>query len=111
MKNFISCLILFTTASVCYGAGFVTKEGHVRTVNEEEGFVIVDLGRADHVNLDTVFLIEKGDEAFATLRVLEIRDVMTACSIAELNPGYKIEEGDPVKIRSIHPAAPGQAGR
>lgn len=76
--------------------GAARKDGRVRAVNEAHGFVVIDLGKVDGVRQDTVFHIKKAGEWLATLTVIEIRDVMTACNVKNAVPGYKIRVDDPV---------------
>lgn len=75
------------------------KEGRVRAVNEAHGFVVVDLGKVDNLNEDSVLQIKKSGEWLATLTVLEVRDVMTACNVKNAVPGYRIRIDDPVFIQ------------
>jgi DNA repair exonuclease SbcCD ATPase subunit len=75
------------------------KEGKVLAVNEDHGFVVIDIGKADGIKNDTEFSVKKKDgELAATLSVLEIRDVMTACNVKELIQGKKIELNDLVLV-------------
>ncbi len=74
-------------------------EGRVLAVNEEHGFVVVDLGKVDGITKDTLFSVNKNGEIIGSLKVLEIRDVMTACNIKNLNQGKKIELNDLVLTR------------
>ncbi len=75
------------------------KQGSVRAVNEEHGFVVVDIGKADGIKKDTVLQVVKNGEWLATLQVLEVRDVMSACGVKNAVPGYKIRVNDSVTIR------------
>ena len=75
------------------------KEGRVLAVNEEHGFVIVDLGKVDGLKDGADLTLQKNNETVGTLKVLEIRDVMTACNIKELAAGKKIEPNDLVLIQ------------
>lgn len=78
-------------------------EGKVLAVNEDHGFVVVDIGKVDGIKSGTEFSVKKKDgELAATLSVLEIRDVMTACNVKELIQGKKIELNDLVLV-SIPP--------
>ena len=77
----------------------VKKEGRVLAVNEDHGFVIIDLGRVDGIKNNAVFSLVKDGQPVATLTVLEIRDVMTACNIKDLAPGARIAVNDPVSIK------------
>src|SRR3989338_1639181 len=75
------------------------KEGHVLAINEQHGFVVVDLGKANGMGADSSLTLNQNGEAIATLVPLEIRDVMTACNIRDIKPGRKIAINDPVSIR------------
>jgi cell division protein FtsL len=75
------------------------KEGRVLAVNEDHGFVIVDMGKADGIKPDTTFALNKDGSVFGTLAVLEVRDAMSACNIKDLNPGRKIQINDLVLVQ------------
>ena len=70
------------------------KEGRVLAVNEDHGFVIVDVGKVDGIRNDMTLYLKKGGQPVGTLSVLEVRDVMTACNIKDLSQGKKIEIND-----------------
>ena len=78
---------------------FPKKEGKVLAVNEAHGFVIVDMGRVDGIKNDTILSLNQNGQTIGKLKVLEIRDVMTACNILDLNSGRKIQLSDPVYIQ------------
>ena len=73
--------------------------GRVLAVNEEHGFVVVDLGKVDGIDDTTLFSLNKNGSPSGTLKVIEIRDVMTACNIKDLVKGTRIEVNDLVSIR------------
>lgn len=73
--------------------------GRVLAVNEDHGFVVVDLGKADGIGPSTSFAVKKNGVIVGTLKALEIRDVMTACDVKDLTTGVKIEVNDLVSIR------------
>ena len=76
------------------------KEGRILAVNEEHGFVVVDLGKKDGIANDSKFSVrKKNGESIGELSVLEIRDSMTACNIKEVMKNQKIETNDFVLIR------------
>lgn len=75
------------------------KEGKVKAVNDAHGFVVVDLGKVDNLTENSVLQLKKGGEWVATLTVLEVRDVMSACNVKNAVPGYKIRVDDPVFIQ------------
>ena len=74
------------------------KEGKVLAVNEEHGFVVVDLGKGDGIKTDTVLTLSQGGENVGTLVVLEVRDAMTACNIGQISPDHRIQVNDLVRI-------------
>lgn len=80
-------------------AAAAKRQGRVLAVNAEHGFVVVDMGRSDGISSDTVFSLLKNGQDEGTLGVLEIRDVMTACNIRDIQKGVRIEVNDPVSIR------------
>lgn len=73
-------------------------EGRVLAINDAHGFVVIDLGRVDHVKPDSKFVVKKNGKAVATLSVIEIRDVMTACNVKTSEPGTKVAMNDPVSF-------------
>ena len=76
------------------------KQGRVLAINEEHGFVVVDMGKVDGIKTGMDLYLKKGGETIATLSVLEVRDVMTACNIRDLTSGKKIEINDLVSRQS-----------
>jgi hypothetical protein len=74
------------------------SQGKVLAINPDHGFVVVDLGRADGLPSGAMLQVVHGDQAIATLSVLEIRDVMAACNIKDVADGQKIEINDPVSV-------------
>ena len=74
------------------------NEGHVLAINNEHGFVVVDLGKVDNLSDGTVLEVRKDGLTVATLSVLEIRDAMAACNIKTIQDGQRIEINDPVSI-------------
>lgn len=75
------------------------KEGRVLAVNEDHGFVIVDVGRVDGIKSDMTLYLKKNGQSVGSLSVLEVRDVMTACNIKDLPQGKKIEINDLVLMQ------------
>ena len=76
------------------------KQGRVLAINEDHGFVVVDMGKVDGIKTGMDLFLKKNGETIATLSVLEVRDVMTACNIRNLDSGRKIEINDLVSIQS-----------
>ena len=77
----------------------VKMVGRVLALNEDQGFVIVDLGKIDNLSNETALEIKMDNKVVATLSVLEIRDEMSACNIQNIKDGMKIRVNDPVFIR------------
>lgn len=75
------------------------KEGRVLAINEDHGFVVVDLGKVDNIQGDSQLLIQRGGQPMATLSILEVRDVMSACNIQNIQEGYRIKVNDTVAIK------------
>ena len=75
------------------------KEGRVLAINEEHGFVVIDLGKVNGLNNGMELYLKRGGETIATLSVLEVRDVMTACNIKNISPHRKIEINDQVSLQ------------
>ncbi len=75
------------------------KEGHILAINEDHGFVIVDMGKVDGIKSDSVLTLKKNNQTVATLTVIEVRDVMTACNLKDLSPNTKVEINDQVSIQ------------
>ena len=73
--------------------------GKVLAINEDHGFVVVNLGKIDNLNSSANLEIVRGGKNIADLNVLEIRDVMAACNIKNLADGQKIQINDAVQIR------------
>ena len=74
------------------------SEGHVLAINNEHGFVVVDLGKVDNLSSESTLEVKKNGQLIATLNILEIRDVMAACNIRDLQDGQRVEINDPVSI-------------
>lgn len=73
--------------------------GQVLAVNDEHGFIVVNLGRTHGMTAQTRLIVRQNGDGIATLSPLEIRDVMTACNIKEIQSGRKIAVSDPVSIQ------------
>ena len=73
--------------------------GKVLAVNDSHGFVVVDLGKIDNLSMGANLEILREGKNIASLSVLEIRDVMTACNIKNLETGEKIRVNDLVRVQ------------
>lgn len=76
------------------------KQGRVLAINEEHGFVVIDMGKVDGIKTGMNLYLKKDGETVATLSVLEVRDVMTACNIRNLTGGQKIQINDLVSVQN-----------
>ncbi|GEM_PF-1622558 len=76
------------------------KSGRVRAVNPDHGFVVIDLGAVDNLRVDSVLEVVRDGRTVATLGILEIRDVMAACTVKNASAGYAPSLNDTVVIRS-----------
>ncbi len=74
------------------------KEGRILAVNDDHGFVVVDLGRGDLLNTETELTVKKDGQKIATLSVLEVRDAMAACNIKNLESGKTLAVNDQVYL-------------
>ncbi|MEI8345680.1 MAG: hypothetical protein WCG06_06375 [Candidatus Omnitrophota bacterium] len=75
------------------------KEGKILAVNDERGFVVVDMGRVDNLTSANQLLVMRNGLLIATLTPLEVRDIMTACNIKEIQSGQKIQVNDSVLVK------------
>ncbi len=75
-------------------------QGHVLAINNEHGFVVIDMGKADNLPEDALLEVRKEGGPVATLSVLEIRDVMAACNIKEVKNGQRIDINDVVSFKT-----------
>ncbi|OIO39558.1 MAG: hypothetical protein AUJ72_00565 [Candidatus Omnitrophica bacterium CG1_02_46_14] len=74
--------------------------GRVLAINEDHGFVVVDLGKVDGLQNGMNLYLKKNGETIATLSILEVRDVMTACNVRNLTRDKKIEINDLVSVKN-----------
>ncbi|MBI2095236.1 MAG: hypothetical protein HYT89_03615 [Candidatus Omnitrophica bacterium] len=77
-------------------SGAPKTQGRVLAVNEEQGFVVVDLGKADHIKTGEELSVTRDGRTLATLSILETRDTMSACNIKDLDSGEAIAVNDAV---------------
>jgi cell division septum initiation protein DivIVA len=71
-------------------------EGKILAVNNDNGFVVVDLGKAQGVNLGDMFkAYNKNNKAVANLQVIQVRDNISACDTSKeaeiLKEGYVVK--------------------
>jgi hypothetical protein len=74
-------------------------EGRILAINDEHGFVVVDLGKVDGVTSNTRFAVSRGKERIAVLTAMEVRDVMTACNILDVKKGAVLEVDDAITVQ------------
>lgn len=74
------------------------QEGRVLAVNAEHGFVVVDLGRVDALKSEMPLDVTRNGKKIARLLVLEVRDVMSACNVAELYDNTPVGVNDSVAV-------------
>ncbi|MDP8233472.1 MAG: hypothetical protein P9M06_01525 [Candidatus Saelkia tenebricola] len=73
-------------------------KGRVVFVNVEEGFIIIDIGRRDGVQIGMGFSIYRGNTLIAKLQVIDVREVTSAASILLSLPKMQIAENDSVML-------------
>lgn len=76
------------------------SEGRILAINDEHRFVVIDLGKADNIQSDMLFAVRRNGEKIATLSVLEVRDVMSACNIKDIAEGKKLAVNDAIGVES-----------
>lgn len=68
--------------------------GQVLAVNEENNFVIVDIGEGDGIKVGQTLAVYRDMKKVATLEVIQTRKEISAADIKGLSPGAKIRVGD-----------------
>ncbi len=74
------------------------KAGRVLAINQAYNFIVVDLGKIDGIEKDTVLALKKNGKDAGTLSIMELRDVMSACNIIDLKNNVNPEINDEVVI-------------
>ncbi|MFA5038057.1 MAG: hypothetical protein WC732_00070 [Candidatus Omnitrophota bacterium] len=77
-------------------AGVSPGAGQVLAINEENNFVIVDIGEEDGVRVGQSFNVFRNNEKIASLEVIQIRKEISAADIKSISPGSKLKIGDMV---------------
>jgi chromosome segregation ATPase len=72
------------------------QAGQVLAINEENNFVIVDLGEESGVKVGQTFNVYRNNQQIATLEVIQTRKEISAADIKNLSSGSKIKIGDMV---------------
>ena len=70
--------------------------GQVLAINEENNFVIMDLGEDSGVKVGQTFNVYRNNQQIATLEVIQTRKEISAADIKNLSSGSKIKVGDMV---------------
>lgn len=76
----------------------VSQEGKVIVINREEGFIVVDLGSKDDLEIGTVIAIYHDDNLIGRARIEEVREDVAAAAIFHELKWNEIGEDDIVKV-------------
>lgn len=71
-------------------------EGKIISVNEENNFVVINLGEEDGLKLGMDFEVYRGDKRIGNLEVIEMRSRIAACDIKDIKERQEIKVGDVV---------------
>lgn len=74
----------------------LSTAGQVLAVNDENNFVIVDLGQDDGIKVGQTFSIFRNSQKIATVEVIQSRKEISAADIKNISPGSQIKIGDVV---------------
>ncbi|MBU2102514.1 MAG: hypothetical protein ABH865_08755 [Candidatus Omnitrophota bacterium] len=69
-------------------------KGETIAVNEEEKFIIVNLGEASGVRPGVQMAVLRGDREIGTVEIIETRRDISAADIREVVSGFTIQKGD-----------------
>ena len=69
--------------------------GKILSVNRDNNFVVIDLGKDNDTKLDQDFSVFRDNKKIANIKVIKIRDKVSACDIVSMTKAVKI--GDIVK--------------
>ncbi len=72
--------------------------GQVLAVNEENNFVIIDMGEDDGVKAGQTFSVYRNTQKIAALEVIQTRKEISAADIKNVGSGAKIRVGDMVSL-------------
>jgi len=73
-----------------------SKSGQVLAVNEENNFVIIDMGETAGIKVGQSFTIFRNGQKIAVVEVIQIRKEISAADIKNVTSGSKIKVGDAV---------------
>jgi len=74
--------------------GLKELRGEIIAVNNEEKFVVVDIGESSGLRPGALLKIMRGDKEVGTVEVIETRKEISAADIREVVSGYTVQEGD-----------------
>jgi chromosome segregation ATPase len=83
-------------ASPVFGEKSGAASGQVLAINEENNFVIVDVGEQDGIKVGQTFAISRNGQNVATVEVIQTRKEISAADIKTVSSGAKIKIGDTV---------------
>ncbi|MFC1667459.1 hypothetical protein ACFL0P_06340 [Candidatus Omnitrophota bacterium] len=73
--------------------------GRIVTVNKEHGFVVVDLGKRDGIDIEDVFDVYRGDLQVGSIEVIQARERIAAADIKDTKERFDIRVDDVVVKR------------
>lgn len=88
-----------TTASLERISSPSSLEGRIVTVNREHGFVVIDIGKEDGVNIGYSFNVYREDILIGLVEVIQVRDRIAAADIKEIREGLSMEVDDVIVKR------------
>jgi len=69
-------------------------EGEVIAVNQEEKFIVIDIGESDGVRPGFLLRVMRGNREIATVEIIETRKEISAADIKEVVGSFVIQKGD-----------------
>jgi len=73
-------------------------KGKVISINKDQNFVIIDIGKRDGVQVGMEFSIYRDDALIAKLKVIDVREVTSAAKVLLSLPRMQIAEADSVVL-------------
>jgi cell shape-determining protein MreC len=70
--------------------------GQVLAINEENNFVIIDMGEQDGIKVGQTLTIYRNNQKIAAVEVIQTRKEISAADIKNISAGSKIKIGDMV---------------
>lgn len=74
-------------------------KGEVIAVNQEERFIIVNLGEKNGARIGMQLAIYRGDKQIGSAEIIEVRSEICAADIKEVLSGFTINKGDTVMAK------------